>query len=54
MFTENIDPTIYNGVATIGGKYIITNRIVTVSWSWTDDEGKLNTKKLNNVLYYLD
>ena len=31
MFTENIEPTISNRVATIGGKYLITKGIVTFS-----------------------
>ena len=54
MFTEKIDPIIYNGVATIGVKYLITKWTVTVIWSWTDDEGQLQTKKLNTVLYFPD
>ena len=52
MFTDNIHHIISNIVATIGGKYIIQKRIDTVSWSWTDDEGKLHKKKLNNILYF--
>ena len=31
MFTDNIDTIVSNGVATIGGKYIITKEIGTVS-----------------------
>ena len=54
MFTDKIDPIIYNRVVNIGGKDIITKGIVTVSWSWTNDEGKLHKKKLNNVLYFID
>ena len=54
MFAENIEPIIYNGVATIGGKYIIPKGIATVSCSQTDDEGKLHTNKLNTVLYFTD
>ena len=26
----------------------------TVSWSWTDDKGKLQTNKLNNIIYLSD
>ena len=48
MFTDMIEPIISNGLATIGGKYLIKKGIVTVSWSWTDDEGQLNTKKFDN------
>ena len=35
MFTDKIDPIIYNGVSTIGGKYLITKKIFTVIWYWT-------------------
>ena len=52
MFTEKIEPIISNELANIGGKYLIPKWIVTVSWSWTYDEGKLHTKKFNNVLYF--
>ena len=52
MFTDKIDSTISNGLATIGGKYIIPNGISTVSWSWNYNEGQLHTKKLNNVLHF--
>ena len=54
MFTDKIDPTIYNGVETIGGKYLIPRGIFTVSWSWNYDEGKLHKKKLNDILYFPD
>ena len=54
MFTENIEPIISNGAATIGGKYLIPKRIGTVSWSWTYDEVQFHTNKLNNVSYLLD
>ena len=43
MFTNNINPIISNGVTTIGGKYLIPKQIVTVSWYWTDDEGRIHT-----------
>ena len=39
MFNDKIEPIISNGVATIGGKYLIPKGIGTVSWSWTDYEG---------------
>ena len=54
MSTYNIDPIIYNGVATIGRKYIIPKVIGTVIWFFTDDEGQLHKKILNNVLYFTD
>ena len=54
MFSEKIDPIISNWVATIGGKYLITKDIGTVSWYFTDDEVKLHTNKLKNVLYFTD
>ena len=41
-------------MANIGGKDLIQEGISTFSWSWTDDEGQLQTKKLNNVLYFQD
>ena len=53
-FNDNIETTISNGVATKGGKYIITKGIGTVCWYWTDDEGQMYTKKFNNALYYTD
>ena len=52
MFTDKIEPIIYNGVADIGGKYFIPKGIGTVRLSETDDEGQLHTKKLNNVLCF--
>ena len=52
MFTDNIEPIISNGLETIGGKDHITKGIGKIRWSWTDDEGKLHTKELNNVLYF--
>ena len=39
-------------MATIGVQDIIPKVIGAVSWYWTDDEGKLHTNKLNNVIYY--
>ena len=54
MFTDKIEPIISNGVATIGGKYIIPRMIGKVSWYWNDDEVQLHTNKLNNVLYFTD
>ena len=54
MSADKIEPIIYNGVETIGGKYLIPKGIVTVIWSWTDDEGQLHTNKLDNVLYFPD
>ena len=54
MFTEKIEPIIYNGVANIGEKYLIPKGIGTVTWSWTDDGGQLHTKRLNNVPYFID
>ena len=54
MFNDKIDPIIYSAVANIGGKGIIPKGIGTFSWSWTDGEGELHTKKFNNVLYFPD
>ena len=39
---------------TIGGKYLIPKNNGTVSWSWTYDKRKPNTKKFNNVPYFLE
>ena len=50
MFTDKIESIISNGVTPIGGNNLIKKCIGTVSWYYTDDEGKLHTKKLNNVL----
>ena len=52
MFTNKIDPIISNGMETIGGNDIISKGIGTVICSWTDDDGQLHTKKVNNVLYF--
>ena len=54
MFTDKVDLIIYNGVAAICGNDIIPKRIGIVSCSWTDDEGKLNKNKFNNVPYFMD
>ena len=54
MFTYKIDPIISNKVAKIGGNCFIPKGIGTVSWSWTDDKGKLQTNKLNNIIYLSD
>ena len=51
MFTENIEPIIYNLVATIGGKDTIQKGIVTVIWFWTD-ERSLHPKEWNNVFNF--
>ena len=53
MFTENIDPVIYNGVETVDRKDLITKGIGTVSWYWTDDEEQLH-KIFNNLIYFPD
>ena len=54
MFTEKIEPIIYNGLATICENDIIPKNIGTVTWYWTDYEGKLHKNKLNNALYFQD
>ena len=54
MFTDKIEPIISNGVENIGGKYLITKGIVTVSWSWIDNDGKLQTNTFNKVLNFPD
>ena len=50
MFTDKVETIISNGVETIDGNDIIIKEIDTVSWSWTDNEGQLHTKKFNNVI----
>ena len=52
MFTDKIDPIIFNGVETKGVKDMIPECIGTVSWYWTNEKGQLHTNKLNNVLYF--
>ena len=54
ILTDNIDPIIYNGMTTIGRKDLITKGVGTVILTWKDDEGKLQTNKFNNVLYFTD
>ena len=54
MFTKKIQNIISNVVYTIGVKYIIPKGIGKVSWYQTDDEGKLQTNKFNNILYFTD
>ena len=50
MFTDNIYYRNSNGVATIGVKDINIKGIGKIRWSCNDDEGKLHTQKLNNIL----
>ena len=54
MFTDKIELIISNRVATIGGKYLISKGIRTVSWYWIDYEGGLHKNTLNNVIYFTD
>ena len=54
MLADKIDPIIFNGVTTIIGKDLIPKRIGTVICSCNDDKGQLHTKKLNNVIDFLD
>ena len=49
IFTDKIHTIVSNGVETIGEQYIIPKGIGIVSWSCTDDEGKLYTNILNYV-----
>ena len=51
MFTDKIEPIISNEVENKGGKDLIPKGIGTVKWYGTDDEEKLYTKELNNVIY---
>ena len=50
MLTDKIDPIISNGAETIGGNDLIPKGIVTINWSWNDDEGRLQTNKLKKLL----
>ena len=54
MFTYKIEIIISIGVVTTGGKDLIPKGVVTVSWSWTDDEVQRQTKKWNNTLYFTE
>ena len=54
MFNYKIDPINSNRWATIGVNSIISKGILIVIWSYTDDEGRLHTKKLNNLIYFPD
>ena len=54
MFTEKIENITYNVVATIVVKYFIEKVIATVRQSWTDDDGQLQKKKINNVLQFME
>ena len=54
MFNDKTNPIISNGVAVIGGKYLIPKRIDTVRCYCTDDDGKMQKNRLNNVLYFTD
>ena len=49
MFTGKIEPIVYNGVATIGGKDIIQKGVGIFSWSYTGDDGQMHTNKFNNI-----
>ena len=50
MFADNKEPIIYNELETIVGEYIIKRGVGKVIWYCNGDEGKLQRKKLNNVL----
>ena len=50
MFTDKIEPIIYNVVANICVKDTIKKVIIIVIWSWNNYEVKLNTNKFNNVV----
>ena len=52
MFPDKIEHKISNGLATIGGKDILSKVIGTGRFFWTYDEGKLHRNKFNNVLYF--
>ena len=54
MFIYKIDPITTNGVVTIGEKYLTPKSIGIVSWLWNKDEVQINTKKLNNLIYFPD
>ena len=52
MLNDKKDTIIYNVMANIAVKDLIPKGSVTVSCSRIDGEGKLHTKKSNNVLYF--
>ena len=54
IFTDKIDPIIYNWVATICGKYLFPKMIGIVIWSWTYDEVQMHIKMFNNVIYFTE
>ena len=54
MLTDKIETIIYNVVEAIVRKDLIPKGIGAVIWSWTDDEGQINTNKFINVLYFPD
>ena len=41
-------------VATIGGNHNRANGVGVVVWKWKDDNGKLQTFEVKNVLYFPD
>ena len=49
MLTYKIESITYNGVSTIGGKYIIPKEIGTVRSFWTNYEGVL--QKIDLIMY---
>ena len=50
LFTDKIEPIISNEVATEGIKYLIPKGIGTVTSSWNEDGGEINTQKLNYLI----
>ena len=52
MFTYKIEPIVSNGVATIGGKYLIPKGICKDRWSCTNDDTQMHTNKFNDLLYF--
>ena len=52
MFVGKLHEVDIYGVATIGGTYFKPTGIVTVKWSWKDDEGKAHTYRLERASYF--
>ncbi len=52
MFLGELRRTSKHYVATIGGNKNVTAGMGSVRWSWKDDNGKLHSMDIQDVLYF--
>lgn len=52
MYVGDITPASSQAVANIGGKSNLPSGIVTVKWSWKDDDRKMHRHLVRNALFF--